>query len=216
MITLYLKYIWITLSLLLEYPFIPRQKKAAIIADTKLLASVYDHDPEKLLSNFYRLFAQCPEFRTVVYNRLKKRYCIIPAIFLRGLSSCRIVCKKIGDGLAMVHGYSTIIVCTEIGRNNVIFQQVTIGWSKGGFPVIGNDCVICCGAIIVGNIRIGNNVTVGAGAVVIRDVPDNVVVAGNPARIISSNQNRTAREALEGVTRSASTPYTEVYHDGGT
>lgn len=49
---------------------------------------------------------------------------------------------------------------------------------------IGNNCYIGTGSTILGPVRIGNNVTIGAGSVVTKDIPDNSVVAGNPARII--------------------------------
>ena len=57
-----------------------------------------------------------------------------------------------------------------------------------GLPIIGDNVVIGTHAQIVGNVRIGNNSIVGAGAIVTHDVPDNVVVVGNPAKILRSNQ----------------------------
>lgn len=50
--------------------------------------------------------------------------------------------------------------------------------------MIGDDVSVFAHAIIVGDVKIGNNVTIGAGAVVAKDVPDNAVVVGNPARVI--------------------------------
>lgn len=84
-----------------------------------------------------------------------------------------------------------------MGRNNIVFQQVTIGWNKGAAPVIGDGCVFCCGCTVLGGIKIGDNVTVGAGAVVVKDVPDNAVVVGNPSHIIGYNDNRTALQSIE-------------------
>lgn len=56
-----------------------------------------------------------------------------------------------------------------------------------GFPItIGDNCWIGAGAIICPNVSIGDNVVVGAGSVVVKDVPSNVVVAGNPAKIIKN------------------------------
>lgn len=78
----------------------------------------------------------------------------------------------------------------EIGKNCTIFQNVTIGYGKysekykRNIPKIGNNVRIYANAVVVGGINIGDNVKIGAGSVVINDVPDNVVVAGNPARII--------------------------------
>lgn len=95
-----------------------------------------------------------------------------------------------------MHGFSTIINAKEIGKRVTIFQQVTIGYSHGFTPVIGDDTVICCGAKIIGNITIGNNCTVGAGAVVVHDVPDNAIVAGNPAKVIRYN-NKKAIHVLD-------------------
>lgn len=51
-------------------------------------------------------------------------------------------------------------------------------------PTIGDNVRICAGAVVVGDINIGNNVTIGANAVVVKSVPDDCVVAGNPAYII--------------------------------
>lgn len=52
---------------------------------------------------------------------------------------------------------------------------------------IGKSCVIGVGATIMGGVRIGDNCIVGSGAVVTKDVPDNTIVAGNPARVIKEN-----------------------------
>ena len=71
----------------------------------------------------------------------------------------------------------------------MIGTQVTVGGKSGHFevPVIGDNVYLATGAKILGPIKIGNNVTVGANAVVIKDVPDNCVVAGIPAKIIKKN-----------------------------
>lgn len=80
--------------------------------------------------------------------------------------------------------FSTIIHASRIGRNFTIFQNVTVGYSNGGKPQIGDNVTIYSGAVVIGPIKIGDNVEIGANAVVTKDVPSNVVVAGVPAVII--------------------------------
>lgn len=79
-----------------------------------------------------------------------------------------------------------------VGRNCIIGANVTIGGKSGWYevPVIGDNVDISAGVKILGPVRIGNNVIIGANAVVVKDVPDNCVVAGIPARIIKRNINR--------------------------
>ena len=89
-----------------------------------------------------------------------------------------------------IHPIGLVIYYANIGRNNIIFQNVTIGGKSvvnsfpEDYPTIGDNCIVFAGASILGGVTIGNNVIVGAGAVVVSNVPDNCVVAGNPAKII--------------------------------
>lgn len=85
------------------------------------------------------------------------------------------------------HGLNGIIISyyATIGKNCVIRQQVTIAQNdEGKAPTIKDNVVIGAGAKLIGDITIGNNVVIGANAVVVKDVPDNCVVGGVPARII--------------------------------
>jgi serine O-acetyltransferase len=99
---------------------------------------------------------------------------------------------KIGFGLYLGYGENIIVTGSTIIGNNVnINHGVTIGktnrGNKKGAPIIG-DCVwIGTNAVVVGNIIIGNNVLIAPLSHVNFDVPDNAVVAGNPAKIISYN-----------------------------
>lgn len=74
----------------------------------------------------------------------------------------------------------------KIGDRVIIGQNTTIGRSLDpeDFPTIGNDVYISAGARIIGNIHVGNNVIIGANAVVNKDVDDNCIIAGVPARVI--------------------------------
>ena len=96
---------------------------------------------------------------------------------------------KIGRGLVIDHGMGVVIGETsEIGDNVLLYHGVTLGGTgkdKGKrHPTIGNGVVIGAGAKVLGPIKVGDNAKIGANAVVVKDVPDNVVVAGNPAKII--------------------------------
>ena len=95
----------------------------------------------------------------------------------------------IGRRFFIDHGSGVVIgETTEIGDDVLIYQGVTLGGTgneKGKrHPTIGNNVVVGTGAKILGNIRIGDNVKVGAGSVVVHPVPDNSTVVGIPGRVV--------------------------------
>jgi serine O-acetyltransferase len=101
----------------------------------------------------------------------------------------------IGPGLYIGHfGGITIGKDAVLGANCSLSQQVTIGAAgrgeRRGAPVIGDDCYLAPGARVFGRIRVGNNVKIGANAVVHADIPDNAVVASPGFEIISYYGNR--------------------------
>ncbi len=95
---------------------------------------------------------------------------------------------KIGKGLLIAH-FGTIIInpSAVMGDNINIAPNVVIGKAnrgeKKGVPTIGNDVWIGAGAVIIGNINIGNDVLIAPNAFVNKDVPDHSIVLGNPAVI---------------------------------
>lgn len=99
---------------------------------------------------------------------------------------------NIGRGFYIGH-FGSIVVNGKatIGSNVNISQGVTIGQSnrgpRKGVATIGNCVYIGPGAKIVGNVKIGNNVAIGANCVVTKDIPDNAVVAGIPGEVLSMN-----------------------------
>ncbi len=96
----------------------------------------------------------------------------------------------IGPGLRIYHGDGIVIASgAVIGRGMTLEHQVTIGNRIGhegelGCPTIGDDVFIGVGAKVLGAIRIGNNVRIGANSVVIHDVPDNATVVGIPGKVV--------------------------------
>ena len=93
---------------------------------------------------------------------------------------------KLCDVPSLPHGLHGIYISryATIGRNCRIYQNVTIGEVDGKAPVIRDNCLIGAGATLVGGIHIGNNVKVGAGAVVSEDLPDNCTAVSQKPRII--------------------------------
>lgn len=91
---------------------------------------------------------------------------------------------EIGSSLCILHPFGTIINADRIGKNLNIKNLTTLGAKNGKRPVIGDNVNIGVAVTIIGDVKIGNNSIIGAGSVVVKDVPANCIVAGNPARII--------------------------------
>ncbi len=70
----------------------------------------------------------------------------------------------------------------------MIYQNVTIGEVNKKAPVIGDNCLIGAGAVIIGGVKIGSHVKVGAGAVVSTDIPDGCTVVSQAVRMIGEKQ----------------------------
>lgn len=94
---------------------------------------------------------------------------------------------SLGEDLYMEHAFNTYLNAISIGRHFRCFHNVTIGGKGGKIPVIGDNVIVSCGASVLGDVRIGNNVVIGSGCVVVKNVPDNCTVIGNPARIVRQN-----------------------------
>jgi putative colanic acid biosynthesis acetyltransferase WcaB len=98
---------------------------------------------------------------------------------------------KVGKNLSIHHGQVLIINNkVVIGENCTLRQGTTIGIKtlKNGrasaAPVLGNNVDVGCNVCIIGDIKIDDNVKIGAGSIVTKDIPSNAIVAGNPAKII--------------------------------
>jgi serine O-acetyltransferase len=104
--------------------------------------------------------------------------------------------SDIGGYLYVAHSVGTKIAA-KIGQNATLLSDVGIGGGRSegdigggpGVPVIGDDFVGGVKSTILGTIKIGNNVTVGAASLVLKDIPDNATVVGSPARIVESKKD---------------------------
>ncbi|YAF94739.1 MAG: serine O-acetyltransferase [Nodularia sp. CChRGM 3473] len=101
---------------------------------------------------------------------------------------------KIGKGVFIDHGMGVVIGETAIvGDYTLIYQGVTLGGtgkeSGKRHPTLGKNVVVGAGAKVLGNIQISDRVRIGAGSIVLRDVPPDSTVVGIPGRIISHKQS---------------------------
>jgi serine O-acetyltransferase len=186
----------------LLYLYRHAQQRDIIIKDIFRWMDIIGMDAKKQrpLDAFLSLFHKRRPFRSVFYYRLSEdplrhhfAYTlarrIYPPVLDLSLKSHR---KKIGPGLFIQHGRSTGVVVQEMGANCWINQLVSIGFKErnGNPPILGSNVVVFAGARIYGDITIGDNVIVGANAVVTKDVPSNCTVAGVPAKIIKRDGRR--------------------------
>jgi putative colanic acid biosynthesis acetyltransferase WcaB len=98
---------------------------------------------------------------------------------------------QVGSGLKLLHGVGSVINHeVVIGKGCTLRHATTIGnkqlsdGSVSGSPQIGNFVDIGSNVVIIGPISVGDHAVIGAGSVVVKDVPERAVVAGNPARVI--------------------------------
>lgn len=118
------------------------------------------------------------------------------ALFLQNRISCEFgvdihPAAKLGRGILMDHATGIVIGETAVVGNNVsIMQSVTLGGTGkehgDRHPKVGDGVLISAGAKILGNIRVGEGAQVGAGSVVLKEVPPHTVVAGVPAKVVGT------------------------------
>ena len=139
---------------------------------------------------------RCHELK---YLYLSRKYdatknALLKKITLKRILKCRrkygieLNTANIDGGILLVHPWCiTMHNEAKIGKNATLFKGTTIGiisqGKRKGVPTIGDNVIIYANATICGNVHVGNNVIISAGAFVNFDVPDNSIVIGNPGTI---------------------------------
>lgn len=164
--------------------FLFAKQRQAITADLygrgkarqSVLAHCYDLSQELLVSRY---------FRSLFYFRTDGFFSKVLRIFYPKQRDFIIdIHTKIGGGMILAHPYATILNAESIGKDLYVNHLVTVGEIDGNKPVIGNNVQLHANCTVIGGISIGDNAIIGAGAVVVRDVPANAVAVGNPAQLI--------------------------------
>ena len=98
----------------------------------------------------------------------------------------------LGEGVYFIHSLGTVVGGdARVGHRVRFLGNNTVGAARDdGYPVIGDDVEVGCGARILGPVHIGNGAVIGANAVVLCDVPAGAVAVGIPARIVPSRTSR--------------------------
>lgn len=154
-----------------------------------------------------------PSFQVMMHYRLahklyrKKHYFWARLVSQRGARKTGIEIHpgaQIGKGFFIDHGNGVIIgETTIVGDNVTLYQGVTLGGTgkeQGKrHPTIGNNVMISAGAKVLGSFTIGDNSKIGAGSVVLEEVPSNSTVVGVPGRVVKRNNVNLPQDELDQV-----------------
>ena len=171
--------------------FVSSERKNIIFEEMEHWSRIKNLGFDRHFDIFSELMVTLPEYRSLLEYRCGSG---IVKYALRALfppmSTLYIVSDDIGPRLFIQHGYATGISAKKVGSDCWINQEVTIGYksTESDPPVIGNGVRITAGAKVLGNITVGDNSVIAANAVVIKDVPPNVIVGGIPAKIIGERK----------------------------
>ncbi|MBR6093541.1 MAG: serine O-acetyltransferase [Lachnospiraceae bacterium] len=154
-----------------------------------------------------------PSFRVMMHYRLAHKFYLHRHYFIARLISQRAVRKTgieihpgatIGEGLFIDHGNGVVIGETAIIGNNVtLYQGVTLGGTGKEHgkrhPTLKDNVMVSCGARVLGSFTVGENSKIGAGSVVLNEVPPNCTVVGVPGRIVKRDNVAIPRETLDQI-----------------
>lgn len=151
-----------------------------------------------------------PSFKVMISYRRAHRHYLKGHYFWARLISQRAARKtgieihpgaQIGKGLFIDHGNGVIIgETTIIGDNCTLYQGVTLGGTGKEHgkrhPTLGNNVMVSAGAKVLGSFKIGDNSKIGAGSVVLHEVPPNSTVVGVPGRVVKRNDAELPQDEL--------------------
>lgn len=154
-----------------------------------------------------------PSFKAMIYYRAAHKQYLKGHYFIARWISQKAVRKtgieihpgaEIGKGFFIDHGTGVIIgETTIIGDNVTLYQGVTLGGTGKEHgkrhPTIGNNVMISTGAKVLGSFKIGDNSKIGAGSVVLEEVPPNSTVVGVPGRVVKRNCDNLPQEELDQI-----------------
>lgn len=154
-----------------------------------------------------------PSFKAMLYYRVAHKQYVKGHYFLARLISQRAVRKtgieihpgaQIGKGFFIDHGTGVVIGETAIiGDNVTLYQGVTLGGTGKEHgkrhPTIGNNVMISTGAKVLGSFKIGDNCKIGAGSVVLEEVPPNSTVVGVPGRVVKRFDATLPQDKLDQI-----------------
>lgn len=154
-----------------------------------------------------------PSFKAIISYRIAHKLYLKKHYFLARWISQRAVRKtgieihpgaKIGKGLFIDHGSGVIIGETaELGDNVTLYQGVTLGGTgkeQGKrHPTLKDNVMVSAGAKVLGSFTIGENSKIGAGSVVLKEVPPNCTVVGVPGRVVKMGNVKVPRSDMDQV-----------------
>ena len=174
------------------YRFAGAQTTKKIDADAEryLMNSSNEDKHRKGLSALnYLLLSEDRTFRNVFYYRARGlgKLCTLCKLFLPAVKAVEIY-GEIDGGLLLSHNHM-VVHPEKAGKNLYVGPGAVIGKNNGGFPIIGDNVYVGANSTVIGNINIGDNVTILPGTVVTKSLRDNAIYSGNPARCVNDAQN---------------------------
>ncbi|WP_289199248.1 serine acetyltransferase [Bacteroides acidifaciens] len=183
---------WQYAVLLRYYKKSPNKK--TVDEDVEYWCKMTNTDFGSPINNLVYFLRFWPQFRNLFYFRCNEILNIFKIICPKDatISLASDFNEIAGGGIFFEHAYMARIAAKKIGKGCIIRQLTTFGVKSRDRhdekPTIGNNVDFGVNVTCIGNITIGDNAVIAAGSVVVKDVPANAIVAGNPAKVIKYRQ----------------------------